>query len=270
MGTKTNYIGGSAIRFADLGTVALPLPADHGDVRQLVADVHGSRAGKHHGELGYITARGSFVNPREALLIAQQARQLRSRIVRSEDLQVTNLLTPEKRGETPLRARGGRSAARPAANALVSRDQLRRDLVRTAQLTVPAAAIAGAFSFHLASTFIYPAWTAMTGLAGFEWTALLAQLVISSLAGLGLALVIHARGSRYRLASATAFAGMLAFTCLCAAALGQGQLEIGMMLLGMTLPAALIATTLFGSIRVSAAVLLLPQIGWLLFLARAI
>jgi tryptophan-rich sensory protein len=269
MGTQTNYIGGSAIRFSDLGTVALPLPADHGDVRQLVSDVHGSRAGKHHGEVGYITARGSFVNPREALLIARQARQLRSRIVRSEDLHVTNLLTPEARGETPLRARGGR-ASRPAANALVSRDQLRRDLLRTAEYAVPAALIVGAFSFHLASDFIYPAWTAMTGLAGFEWTALLAQLVISALGGFGLALVLHARGSRYRLAAATAFAGMLAFTCLCAAALGQGQLEIGMMLLGMTFPAALIATTLFGSIRVLAAVLLLPQIGWLLFLARAI
>ena len=268
MKTKSNYIGGSAIRFSDLGTVALPLPADHGDVRQMVCELHGSRAGKHHGEVGYVTALGSFVNPREALLIAKQARQLRSKIVRSENLDVANLLMPDARGETPLSAR--RRVQRPPANALVTKDRLRRDLLRTAEFAVPAAVAAGAFTFHLASDSLFAAWSAAAGVAPFHWSAVLAQLGTSMLGGLGLALVVHARGSRYRQAAIAAFAAMLAFSCLCAAALGGGQLGLAMTLLALTFPLTLLATILFGNIRVTAGLLLFPQLCWLLLLGRAI
>jgi hypothetical protein len=266
--TRTIYIGGSAIRFSDLGTVALPLPADHGDVRQLVTEIHGTRAGKHHGEVGYVTGQGKFVRPREALLIAQQARQLRSRIVRSEDLQATNLLAPSARGYVPRLAR--QKVGRASVNAVVTRDQLRRDLRRTAEYAVPAAIAAGSLSFYFASAFLYPMWSATAGVPAFHWSAVIAQLLMSALGGIGLALVIHARGSTYRGATVASYAGLLALSCLCGAALNDGLFVLGVMLLGMMFPLALIAIGLFGRIRLLAGLLLLPHLGWLLLLAYAI
>ena len=67
---------GPAVRFAELGVVALPAPATHRDVRRLVEEQHGSRRGKHGGEAGFVTADGRFVLPREALILARLAGQV--------------------------------------------------------------------------------------------------------------------------------------------------------------------------------------------------
>lgn len=278
------HIGGTAIRFSDLGTIALPLPASHDDIRELVEQVHGSRAGKHHGDVGYVTGQGRFVKPREALLIARQARQLRSHVIRSEDLEFANLLAPHKRGTVPQSRR--EIYARPedpprppthapitvprqrgGVNALATGAMLRRDLANAAKLTVPASLVAGLLSFYLSSPILHRGWSAALGTQGFQWTAFIAQLMLSALTGLAFALVIHAKGSEFRARAIKAFLSLLLLGCLWAASVYAGAGIPALLLLIAMFPAALVTVSLFGKIRATAALLMMLHLPWVGLLA---
>ena len=278
------HIGGTAIRFCDLGTIALPLPASHDDIRELVEQVHGSRAGKHHGDIGYVTGQGRFVKPREALLIARQARQLRTHVFRSEDLEFANLLAPHKRGTVPqtrreLYARPEEPPRPPThapiavprvkggVNALATNAMLRRDLANTAKFTVTASVIAGIVSFYLSSPLVHRGWSAALGIQGFQWTAFLAQLLLSALTGLAFALVIHAKGSEFRGGAIKAFLALLGLGCLWGASVNAGLGLPAVLLLILMFPLALITVSLFGKIRATAALLMTLHVPWVALLA---
>ena len=89
---------GPAVRFSDLGVVALPAPATHDDVLRMVVEQGGSRAGKHKGANGFVTADGRFVLPREAMILARSAGQVPQRGSSSSELQCRDL---DEGPETP-------------------------------------------------------------------------------------------------------------------------------------------------------------------------
>jgi hypothetical protein len=82
---------GPAIRFSELGVVALPAPAEHDDVMALVQEQFGSRRGKHRGEIGFVTAGGRFVLPREALILARLTHQVPTRGSADAELKCSDL-----------------------------------------------------------------------------------------------------------------------------------------------------------------------------------
>ena len=257
------FIGGTAIRFSDLGTVALPLPSTHDDIRELIEQGHGRRAGKHRGEVGYVTSSGRFVRPREALIIARDARQLKHKPVRGDEDEFASLIKPlksEVAAELPKRIR--RKDPSPV-NAMATGAQIRGDLLKAVRVAVAVSVVAGILSFWLAAPVLKSGWAMAMGPATAPWAPLLGQIAISALGGLGFALVLHARGSRLRGGAMASFAALLALGCLWAGAAGAGLGAPAAGLLAMLFPLALITFSLFGKVRPAAAALVMLHLPWL-------
>jgi tryptophan-rich sensory protein len=257
------FIGGTAIRFSDLGTVALPLPSTHDDIRELIEQGHGRRAGKHVGEVGYVTSQGRFVRPREAFIIARDARQLKHKPVRGDEAEFAKLIKPLKRDPDAAAPRRAKRTARSPVNAMATGDQIRGDLVKAARVAVAISLVAGILSFWLAAPVLQSGWAQAMGPATAAWAPLLVQIAISGLGGLGFALVLHARGSRLRGGAVASFAALLTLGCLWAGAAGAGMGAPAAGLLAMLFPLALITFSLFGKVRPAAAALMMLHVPWL-------
>jgi len=261
-------IAGAAIRYSDLGVRALPLPASHDDIRDLVARLHGSRGGKHKGEVGYITNCGGFVKSKEALVIARHAGQLGQARIRSDELSLEYLSRQAMRGsdqaaghpaqEQPRAGAPGPSAlwsrSRRAAGELVSQKDLRRQLART------CAAVAGPLLL---------VWLLSNGLpqlaasmeSGAAWAKLAGQAALFLIMGLAAALVIDARGARFRKLAIMAFALLVALTLLWPIALRGGMAIASSTMIGATYFVAAVTIVLFARIRLGGALLLAPAVA---------
>lgn len=106
-------IGGVAIRYADLGVVALGLPASHGEVRALVAQAYPHRRNRHVGQEGFVSDGGEFLTPRRAILVARRAGQL-AMPPDHEELRVEDLARSWRRGARP------RSPSRPSSGGVLA------------------------------------------------------------------------------------------------------------------------------------------------------
>jgi tryptophan-rich sensory protein len=268
-GTASLHIAGAAIRYSDIGVRALPLPASHDEIRALVAQLHGSRGGKHKGEIGYITNHGGFVKSKEALVIARQAGQLGPARIRSDELCLEYLRRDRRQapGEAgrQLEARAqsvdsGRFASwgrsRRPAGGLVSRKDLRKQFFRTALWAMGLLLLVGLLSnaaVHWAAGF--------SGAEALPGTA--AQAGLYLLLGLAVSQVIEARGARFRGAAVTAFAILVALASLWPLALRPGAEFAPFLLIGTTFVAAVVTFVLFARIRLGGALLLAPMMTWI-------
>ncbi len=152
---------------------------------------------------------------------------------------------------------------------IASAGQIRMSFVRWALVTVPGTVFFGFLSGRLSNSGYGNAWFDALQkpaimppgwLFGFAWTILYALL------GLALAMVLHARGNRFRgyaiALVAVAFIANLAWSPLFFAA---HQVFAAFFLILFMLAFAIATTVAFGRVRTTAAWLMLPYLLWLSF-----
>ncbi len=154
---------------------------------------------------------------------------------------------------------------------LASKGQLRAAFARWAIVTVPLILLLGFASSRLAPSgdnnpwfmaLAKPAIMPPNWLFPVAWTALYIML------GLALAIVINARGSRYRGVALVMFAVQMIFNLIWAPLFfGAHQVLPALVVIVVMFVAAAITTRLFARIRQSAALLMIPYLAWLAFAA---
>ena len=155
--------------------------------------------------------------------------------------------------------------------ALASRAQLRMSLLRYALVTVPLLVLLGTVSARMAGAgegnrwfdalakpaFMPPAW-----LFGVAWT------LLHILLGIALAMLLHARGARWRGAAITLFAAAILVGLLWPPTFfALHQVGPALALIGLMVAMSLVLIVLLWWIRRVAALLLLPYLAWLCFAA---
>lgn len=152
---------------------------------------------------------------------------------------------------------------------IASKGQLRLAFLRWAVVTVPFILLLGFTSARLAPTGADNGWyQALTKPVATppDWVFPVVWAVIYVLMGLALAMIVNARGSRLRgpalVLFAVQMAGNLAWSPLF---FGLHQVGWALALIGVVLVLALACSWMFARIRVGAALLMLPYLGWLCF-----
>ena len=158
-------------------------------------------------------------------------------------------------------------------NQLASRGQLRMSYVRWALVTVPALVFLGFLSGRASqSGFGNPWFDALVKPAIMPpgWAFGLAWTILYIMFGLALAMVLNARGNRFRWIAVTlfvvAFALNLAWSPLFFAA---HKVVAALILIACMFVFAFATTIAFGRVRAAAAWLMVPYLGWLCFAAIA-
>jgi benzodiazapine receptor len=154
---------------------------------------------------------------------------------------------------------------------LASRDQLRMSFVRWALFTVPLLVFLGFLSGRVAGSSSGNRWfSALAQPAAMPpgWAFGLAWTLLYILMGVALAMILNARGARYRGIAIALFAAQfvanLGWSPLFFAA---HQVFPAFVLIVIILALAIATTCAFGRVRTAAAWLMVPYIGWLCFAA---
>ncbi len=154
---------------------------------------------------------------------------------------------------------------------IASSSQLRMSLIRWAMVTVPATVFLGFLSGRLSNSgFGNPWYDALVKPAAQPpgWAFGAAWSVLYVMLGVALALVLNARGNRFRNYAvalfAVAFVANLAWSPLFFAA---HQVFAACFLILFMFAFALATTIAFGRVRTSAAWLMVPYLAWLCFAA---
>ena len=152
---------------------------------------------------------------------------------------------------------------------IASKGQLRLAYLRWAIVTVPFILLLGFASGRLFPSGDENAWYQMLVKPAETppgWAFPVAWTAIYVLLGLALAMIVNARGSRYRGAALGLFAVQMA-TNLAWSPLffGWHQVSAALVLIAVIFVLALATTLLFGRIRKAAAWLMAPYLAWLCF-----
>ncbi len=154
-------------------------------------------------------------------------------------------------------------------NEIASAGQLRLSFLRWALLTVPVIVLVGTLMGVMSNSgysnqwfvaldrpdVVPPGWV-----FGVVWTTLYTML------GLAIALIIDARGARWRGAAIAAFVIQLAANYAWSPLFfGARQVSAALLLILFILVAAIVTTVLFGRVRKAAAWLMVPYLVWLSF-----
>ncbi|MBX9796853.1 TspO/MBR family protein [Sphingomonas sp.] len=141
--------------------------------------------------------------------------------------------------------------------------------LRTAVVTVPAILLLGFLSANSVAVGSVNRWYAMLvkpALTPPDWVFPIAWTVLYVAMGLALAMVINARGSAWRGVAIALFAAQLAVNLAWTPLFfGAHQLFWALILLVLMFALAAAATFFFARVRVAAALLMLPYLGWILF-----
>ncbi len=152
-------------------------------------------------------------------------------------------------------------------NEIASKGQLRASFLRWAMVTVPAVLLLGLASGRVAPSGSDNGWymaLAKPAMTPPGWAFPVAWTTLYILMGLALAIVIHARGSRWRGPAIAAFAVQLALNLAWTPLFfGAHQVTNALYLLIAIFVAALATTVLFARVRKVAAWLLVPYLAWL-------
>lgn len=152
---------------------------------------------------------------------------------------------------------------------IASKGQLRLAYLRWAIVTVPFILLLGFASARLAPTGADSPWymaLAKPEPTPPDWVFPVAWSAIYVLLGLALAMIINARGSRLRGPAIVLFAVQMGFNLAWSPVFfGMHLVTIAFGILCVLFALALATTILFGRIRVGAALLLIPYLGWLGF-----
>ena len=152
---------------------------------------------------------------------------------------------------------------------LASKQQLRLAFARWAIVTVPFILLLGftsARSVPVGSANRWYVALAKPAQTPPDWAFPVAWTVTYVLIGLALAMVIHARGSRLRGPAIALFAAqMVANLAWTPVFFGAHQIFWSLVVLGAMFVLTLATTVAFSRVRMAAAVLMLPYLGWILF-----
>ncbi len=152
---------------------------------------------------------------------------------------------------------------------IASKQQLRLAFLRWAVVTVPFILLLGFTSARSVAVGSDNRWYAALvkpAQTPPDWAFPVAWIAIYILIGLALALVIHARGSKTRgLAIALFAAQMVANLIWTPMFFGAHQVFWSLVTLGAMFALTLATTIAFGRIRIGAALLMVPYLGWIVF-----
>ncbi|MDQ4420570.1 tryptophan-rich sensory protein [Sphingobium sp. DEHP117] len=154
-------------------------------------------------------------------------------------------------------------------NEIASQGQLRMSYLRWALFTVPTIVFLGFLSGQIANSGYQNNWFAGLVKPDFMpegWVFGAAWTVLYTLMGLALAVILHARGAKMRGLAIVLFLVQLVVNYAWSFVFFRLHLvpEALWMIIGIFVLAAL-TTILFARIRIIAAVLMLPYLGWLVF-----
>lgn len=156
-------------------------------------------------------------------------------------------------------------------NEIASSGQLRLAFLRWALVTVPAIVFLGFLSGFIGNSGYENRWFAALAKPDFMppgWAFGVAWTILYVLMGLALAMIIHARGARGRARAIAAFAVQLAMNLAWSPLFFRGhQVTAAFILIVALIVAVAVTIWLFGRVRRSAALLLLPYLAWLFFAA---
>ncbi len=155
--------------------------------------------------------------------------------------------------------------------AIASRSQLRLSFLRYALFTVPAVLLLGTLSGQLANSgyenpwfdaLLKPAFMPQGWVFGAVWTFLYILL------GFALAMILHARGARWRGAALGLFVAQLLLNYLWSPLFfAWHRVDLALIVILAMLVLTLLLVVLVWRIRKVAALLLVPYLGWLCFAA---
>ena len=155
--------------------------------------------------------------------------------------------------------------------ALASRGQLRMSFLRYALFTVPAVLLLGTLSGVLSNSGYANGWFEALRKPSFmppAWAFPVAWTFLYICLGLALALLLHARGARGRSAALILFLVQLALNYTWSPVFfGLHLLWPALSIIAAMIVLSLATALLFLRIRRSAALLMLPYLGWLCFAA---
>ena len=155
--------------------------------------------------------------------------------------------------------------------AIASKAQLRMSLLRYALVTVPLVLLLGTISGSLAGAGDGNRWfdaLAKPALMPPSWVFGAAWTVLYILLGLALAMLLHARGARWREAAIALFLVQLALNYAWSPLFfAFHQIGWALALLGAMIALTVALIVLAWRIRKLAALLILPYLGWLGFAA---
>ena len=153
-------------------------------------------------------------------------------------------------------------------NRLASPSQLRASFVRWALFVVPAVLLLGFISGRVGGDASDPWFVALDkpaifpppGVFGVVWP------ILYTVMGLAAAMVCAAWGSRYRLPAILAFALQLLVNLTWSPVFfGEHEITLSLYIILVLDGAVLVTVVLFWKVRRTAALLLLPYLGWILF-----
>ena len=155
--------------------------------------------------------------------------------------------------------------------AIASRAQLRMSLLRYALVTVPMVLLLGTIAAQVAGTGSGNRWFAALAKPGFmppAWAFGAAWPLFHILLGVALAMLLHARGARWRSIAITVFLLQLLANLLWPISLFSfHQIGWSLALLGLMISLTVVLIVLLWWIRRVAALLMLAWLAWLGFAA---
>lgn len=152
---------------------------------------------------------------------------------------------------------------------IASKGQLRLAFLRWAVVTVPFVLLLGflsARSVPVGSVNRWYAALAKPPQTPPDWAFPVAWTILYVLLGIALAMVVHARGSQWRVPAIIMFFVQLAINLAWTPVFfGLHRITAAEIVIGAMFIAALVTTLLFARIRVAAAGLMLPYLAWIVF-----
>ena len=152
---------------------------------------------------------------------------------------------------------------------LASSGQLRAAFWRWALVTVPLVVVPGFLAGALSNSGSANRWYMLLDKPWFQppnWAFPVAWTALYIMLGLAVAMVLHARGSKYRgYAVALFVVAFLLNLTWSPVFFGMHQTKLALAIIVAMFVAALATTIAFGRVRATAAWLMVPYLGWLVF-----
>lgn len=150
---------------------------------------------------------------------------------------------------------------------LASSGQIRMALVRRALITIPACVVLGFISGAIGNAGPENLWYSALEKPSFQppsWAFGVVWTILYVLMGLALAIVLNARGSRFRGYAVGLFIVQFLFNLAWSPVVfGMHQITWGLVILAFMFVFAVAATIAFWRVRTNAALLMLPYLAWL-------
>lgn len=152
---------------------------------------------------------------------------------------------------------------------IATKGQLRWAFLRWAMVTVPLIMLLGFLSSQVAPSGDRNLWYAALAKPSFNppgWAFPVAWTTLYILMGLALAMILNARGSRYRGLAITLFVVQMALNLAWTPVFfGAHLVFAGFLIIIAMFVVALVTTIVFGRVRTAAAWLMVPYLAWLCF-----